>query len=145
MSLSNNAENLLCNLIFRNSGIPNVGNAGGLLPSSADGSLHTSLHTADPGETGSQSTNEISYTGYLRPAATRGSGWTVTSSGVFNAGQIDFPICVGGSGSASFFGLGTVASGAGTLLFSSSFNSPLTIVSGITSFIPVSGMNIIGD
>ena len=43
--------------------------------------LYVALHTADPGESGTQSTNEISYTSYARVAVARSSaGWTVTGS-----------------------------------------------------------------
>ncbi len=50
------------NLILNNAAWSNIGNAGGLLPSSANGNLYLSLHTSSPGEGGTASTNEISYT-----------------------------------------------------------------------------------
>lgn len=145
MSLSNNAENLLLNLIFRNSGVPNLGDSTGLVPSTANGSLYISLHTADPGEAGAQNTTEVNYTGYDRVAVTRPTGWTVTTSGIFNAGAITFPIATGGSSTAYSFGIGTNASGVGTLLFSADFNSSLVITSGITPRIAASGLNIIAN
>lgn len=50
-------NNLLVNLAWAN-----VGDAAGIQPSAAAGSLYLSLHTASPGEGGTQTTSEIAYT-----------------------------------------------------------------------------------
>lgn len=55
------ANNFLLNL-FNNTTWANVGDATGIVGSGTAGSLYLSLHTSDPGESGDQSTNEISYT-----------------------------------------------------------------------------------
>ena len=60
--LANAAATALLNLIFTNTDWAGVGDAGGLQNSAAAGSLYLSLHTSSPGEAGTQSTNEISYT-----------------------------------------------------------------------------------
>lgn len=60
--MSNAAATAFLAHFFTNVAWVNVGNAGGLLPSSVAGSLYLSLHTASPGEGGTQATNEISYT-----------------------------------------------------------------------------------
>ena len=78
MSKSNSWENALLLLMFNNSNVANVGDATGLRGSTVAGSLYISLHTADPGEAGDQTTNEIAYTGYARVAVARsGAAWTV--------------------------------------------------------------------
>jgi nucleoside phosphorylase len=60
--MANAAATALLTLFFNNTAWANVGNAGGLLPSSVAGSLYLSLHTSSPAEAGTQATNEISYT-----------------------------------------------------------------------------------
>ena len=57
MSMSNAFETELLDLIFNNAAVANIGDAGGLQPSAAAGSLYVSLHTGDPGEAGNQGTN----------------------------------------------------------------------------------------
>lgn len=56
------AANAFLLLFFNNTDWAVVGDAAGLQNSVAAGSLYLSLHTASPGEGGTQATNEISYT-----------------------------------------------------------------------------------
>lgn len=86
--------------------------------------IYISLHNADPGTGGSQTTSETAYTNYARVAVARTTaGFTVAGSAptvnVANAATVTFPQC-GATGDAniSFFGLGLSSSGAGTLLAS---------------------------
>jgi hypothetical protein len=75
--------------------------------------VYAALHTADPGEAGTQATSEIAYTSYARVAVARsGSGWTVTANSVSPAANISFPAGTGGSGTATHCSLGTTSSGA---------------------------------
>ena len=77
-SVGNNLQDQILKLIFQNLAVANIGNAGGLQPSTVAGSLYVSLHTADPGAGGSQTTNEAAYTSYSRVGVARSSaGWTV--------------------------------------------------------------------
>lgn len=132
MSLTNAAEANLLNLIFLNIDWANIGDASGLQNSASAGSFYVSLHTADPGETGDQSTSEIAYTGYARVAIARTSGgFTLTSSTISNTALVQFPQCTGGSGTASHFGIGTDLSSAGNLLFKGALTSPLSVSNGI--------------
>lgn len=62
--------------MFNNTDFANIGDAGGLQNSATAGSLYISLHTSDPGEAGSQTTNEANYTSYARVAVAR-SGKTI--------------------------------------------------------------------
>ena len=60
--------------------------------------LYVSLHNGDPGEGGTQSTNETGggvYAAYLRQPITKATGWTDSGSTFTNAALIQFPQCVG--------------------------------------------------
>lgn len=132
MSLSNAAEQALLDHIFLNLDWANIGDAAGLQNSATAGSLYVALHTADPGETGDQTTNEIAYTSYARVAVPRsGAGWSRTGSTVSNFALVQFPQCTGGSGTATYFSIGTDSSGTGQIILSGALNSPLSISSGI--------------
>lgn len=132
MSKSNSWETGLLELLFKNTNFANVGDATGLRGSSTAGSLYFSLHTADPGETGDQTTNEVTYTSYARVAVTRGAGFTVTGDSVSPAAAVTFPAGTGGSGTATHFGIGTAASGAGVLLYSGTLTPNVVCGSGVT-------------
>ena len=120
-------------LLFNNTTFTLVGDAAGLLKSAADGSLYISLHTADPGEAGDQTTSEAAYTGYARVGVARtAAGWTVTANSVANAAAITFGLDTSGTSVVTHFGVGTSATTAGKLLYSGSLTAPLTINPGIT-------------
>ena len=133
MSKSNACENSLLLLIFNNTDFANIGDAGGLQNSATAGNLYLSLHTSDPGEAGTQSTNEIAYTGYARVAVPRSSaGFTVTGNAVTLTANADFPEMTGGAGgTVTHFGVGTASSGAGVLLYSGTTDPDILISTGI--------------
>lgn len=133
MSKSNAFEQSLLEHIFQNAAIANLGDATGVRGSTVAGSLYVSLHTADPGEAGSQATSECAYTSYARVAVARSAGgWTVTGSSVSPAANIDFPQATGGTETATHFGVGTLASGAGTLLYKGAITPNIAISNGVT-------------
>lgn len=134
MSKSNSLENSILEHILNNADIANIGDATGLRGSTADGSLYLSLHTADPGEGGDQTTNEIAYTSYARFAVARtGAVWTVTAnSAVLASPPAAFPAGTGGSGTATHFGLGTASSGAGVLLYKGAITPNIVCGDGVT-------------
>lgn len=133
MSKSNSWENGLLLLVFNNTNFANVGDATGLRGSSTAGNFYLSLHTADPGEAGDQTTNEITYTSYARVAVARsGSGFTVSTNSVVLAANADFPAGTGGSGTATHFGLGTASSAAGVLLYKGTVTPNIVTGNGIT-------------
>jgi hypothetical protein len=74
MSASNAFETQLLQLIFNNTNAANIGDATGLRGSSTAGVFYIGLHTADPGEAGTQSTSETAYTSYARQSVVR-SHW----------------------------------------------------------------------
>lgn len=76
MSKSDAWESALMLLLFNNTNAANIGDATGLRGSTVAGQLFLALHTADPGEAGTQSTNEVgtgAYTGYARVGLNRAS------------------------------------------------------------------------
>lgn len=128
MSAADTMENSILKLILQNTAFANIGDASGLQPSATAGSLYVSLHTADPGEAGSQTTNEVAYTSYARVAVARSAGgFTVTAEVGTNAAAVTFPQCTGSTATATHFGIGTAASGTGVLLFSGALNASLAI------------------
>jgi len=139
MSKSNTFENDLLLLIFNNTNVANVGDATGLRGSTTAGSLYVSLHTADPGEAGDQTTSEISYTGYARVAVARTSGgWTVTGSSVSPAAEISFGAMTAGTGGlATHAAVGTAASGTGKVLYKGALGPTISVSNGVTPKIPV--------
>lgn len=133
MSKSNSWENALLLLLFNNTNVANVGDATGLRGSSTAGSLYISLHTADPGEAGDQTTNEATYTSYARVAVARsGAGFTVSGNSMNFAAAVNFPAGTGGSGTVTHFGIGTASSGAGVLLYSGTVTPNIVTGNGVT-------------
>jgi hypothetical protein len=118
MSKTDAWETGLLNLLFRNIDFAGVGDAGGLRGSVVAGSLYLSLHTADPGDAGNQTTNETAYYPYARRAVTRGAGFTVNGNAVSPAADINFPECLSSPGETiTHVGIGTALNGAGKLLY----------------------------
>jgi hypothetical protein len=125
MSKGNTFENDLMKLFFQGTAIANLADNAASSPNT---NLYVSLHTADPGEAGSQTTSEASYTGYARVAVARTSGgWTVTNNSVTNAAAITFPQCTGGSNTISHFAVGTASSGAGKILYKGELTASLAV------------------
>lgn len=133
MSLTNAIENSLLDLLFTNDNLANIGDATGLRGSSTAGSYYVSLHTADPTETGNQTSSECAYTNYARVAVARsGAGWTVTDNSVSPAAEISFAQCGGGTETVTHFGIGTDASGTGTLILIGTVSPNISVSSGVT-------------
>lgn len=130
MSIGNTFENDLAKLIFQATAIANIADNAASSPLT---NLYVSLHTADPGEAGSQTTSESAYGSYARVAVARTSGgWTVTNNVAENAGAVNFPACTSGSETITHVGIGTSSSGAGKLLASGALSASRAVSSGIT-------------
>ena len=130
MSKGDTFENDLLKLIFNATPIANIADNAAASPLT---NLYISLHTSDPGEAGNQSSNEIAYTSYSRVTVARTSGgFTVTGSSVSPVANIDFPTATGGSGTATYWGVGTAVSGAGKLLYSGAISPSIAVSSGVT-------------
>lgn len=82
--------------------------------------LYLALHSADPGEAGTQSTNEITYTGYARVALQRTpAGWTVTGGSVSPTVAVEFgEMTAGTPGVATYLSVGIASTGTGKILYS---------------------------
>lgn len=110
-------KSALAKLIFQNTGAANIGDATGLPAAATAGNFYFGLHSAWPGLAGSQSTSELSYSGYARQAAARSSGGFTESSGVVTlTAALTFPTAgAGASGTALFWSMGSASSGTGNL------------------------------
>lgn len=130
MSMSNSLENSLLLLLFNATTFANVAiNA----TSSPIANIEMSLHTADPGEAGDQTTSEATYTSYARVAVARTSGgWTVSTNTVVPAANIDFPAGTGGSGTVTHYGYGTAHTSTGVLLASGTVTPNIVTGNGVT-------------
>jgi hypothetical protein len=130
--MTNAAEAALLDLLFLNANWANIGDAGGLQSSATAGAFFISLHTADPGEGGDQTTSEANYTSYARVSVARTSaGWVRAVSTISNAALVQFPQCTGGTNTLTNFGIGTASSGAGNLLLKGALTSSLSVSNGI--------------
>lgn len=130
MSKGDTFENDLLKLLFNATAIANVADNAATSPLT---NLYVSLHTADPGETGTQATSEITYTSYARTAVARTSGgWTVTANSVSPVANIDFVAGTGGSGTATHFVVGSLVSTAGKLFYSGTVTPNIVTGNGIT-------------
>lgn len=126
MSKSDYWENGLLKLLFNATALANIADNAASSPLT---NLYISLHTADPGDSGSQTTSETAYTSYARVAVARTTGgWTVTTNSVSPVANITFPTCTASPGAAvTYAGIGTAVSGAGNLLYSGVLSSPITV------------------
>ena len=130
MSKGDVFENDLLKLILNGTAIANIADNAATAPLT---NLQISLHTADPGEAGVQTTNEATYTGYARVAVARTSGgWTVTGASASPVANIDFPACTAGSNTITHFAVGTAASGAGKILYSGTVSPSIAVSAGVT-------------
>lgn len=117
MSKGNTTENDYVKFIFNNIAMPSYGS-----------NLYLSLHTADPGETGDQTTNEATYTSYARIAVARdATGWVVSGNQSSNDDLLQFPQCTGGSNTITHVAIGTSSSGPGQILYSGALNASLIV------------------
>ena len=115
MSFSNQFEADILGLIFNATAISGLADNASASPLT---NLFVALHTADPGEGGNQSTNEVNYTGYARVAVQRtGAGWTLAGQTISPTAVIEFgEMMAGTSGTAVYASVGTAASGAGKVI-----------------------------
>jgi hypothetical protein len=128
--MSNAAEAALLDLLFLNLDWANVGDAGGLQNSTAAGSFYLSLHTADPGEAGDATTNEVAYTNYARVAVARsGAGFSRAGNVISNAALVQFPTCGVTGATATHWAVssGIDGTGAEQIIVSGALGSSLVI------------------
>ena len=112
--------------------------------------LYLALHTSDPGEAGDQTTNEVlvgGYASYARiPVLKTAAGWTIAGNQAQNAALAQFPQCTGGAGATvTHVSIGTLASGAGQILYSGILNSPLAVSNLIQPQFPALALTVTED
>lgn len=129
-SIGDTFENDLMKLIFNATAIANVADNAASSPLT---NLSVALHTADPGETGTQSTSEAAYTSYARVSVLRTSGgWTVTNNSVSPVASITFPAGTGGSGTVTHFSIGPTGGGTTKIMFSGTVTPNIVTGNGVT-------------
>jgi len=130
MPKSTSASNSILALIFNATAWADIAENDSSSPAT---NLYLSLHTADPGVGGSQTTNETSYTNYARIAIVRTtSGWDVPSGGATaNAALAQFAQCGASGATLTHVAIGTGASGTGLVLYAGALTSSLAVANGI--------------
>jgi len=130
MSKSDTFENDLLKLIFNATAIANLADNAASSPLT---NLFVSAHTADPGESGTQTTSECAYTSYARVTVARTSGgWSVSGNSVSPVANIDFPACTGGSETITHAAVGVAVSGASKILYSGTVTPNIAVSTGVT-------------
>lgn len=130
MSKGDTYENDLLKLLFNATAIANVADNAASSPLT---NLFVALHTADPGEAGTQATSEATYTSYARATVARTSGgWTVTGNSVSPAATISFPACTGSTNTITHFSVGAAVSGASKIFYSGTVTPNMSVSTGVT-------------
>lgn len=135
MSASNTTENDLALYLFDSTA-----------PSWASNTdFYIRLHSADPGEAGTAITNEISYTGYDGVTVSRTTGFSVSGNTASNAALVQFPLCTGGSATATYFSVCTTQNGAGQIIVSGALNDSVSISNTIKPQFEIGELDIVID
>lgn len=121
MSFGNATETELLSYVFDSAATAWEGNA----------NFYIALHTADPGEAGTATTNEVAYTNYARVAVSRTTGFTVSGNSVENAGLVQFATSGGSGTDCTHFSIVTTSSGAGQIILRGALTSTLPTSAGI--------------
>lgn len=131
MSKGNTFENDLLKAIFQATAIANIVDNAAASPLT---NLYFSLHNADVGEAGSQTTNETAYTSYARVAVARSAGgFTVTNNSVSPAANVDFPEATAGTDTLTHWAVGTASSGTGKVLYKGALGSKMGLFTATTA------------
>lgn len=131
MSISDTTENAILNLVFRAVAWGNYADNAATSPQT---NIDVSLHTADPGDAGTASTSEATYTSYARAQVARTTGgWSAASGGSINpAATIGFPAGTGGSGTVTNFATEKTGGGAAAILWSGTVTPNIVTGNGVT-------------
>lgn len=137
MSISDTTETAILALIYNATAWANYADNAASSPQTQIGNA---LHTADPGDAGTASTSEITYTSYTRVNVARTTGgWTVSGTSptqVVPVAAIAFPAGTGGAGTATFWSTSksnaSPPTGAQAILFSGTVTPNIVTGSGVT-------------
>jgi hypothetical protein len=133
MSISDTSESAILSLIFNATTWANYAINATTTPET---NIICALHTADPGDAGTQSTSEATYSSYARVNVARTSGgWTISGTNPTQAAPvaaINFPAGTGGSGTVTYFSTGKSGGGATPILFSGTVTPNIATGNGVT-------------
>ena len=133
MSMSDTTEAAVLALIFNATAWANYADNAATVPQT---NVALALHTADPGEAGTQTTSEAAYTSYARVNVVRTTGgFTVSGTAPTQAALVaaaTFPAGTGGTGTATFFSTGKTGGGATAILASGAVSPNIVMGNGIT-------------
>ncbi len=130
MSISNTTETAIMKLVFQAVAWGNYADNAATAPET---NIVVALHTADPTDTGTLATSEITYTSYARVNVARTTGgWTESTGTITPVANIDFPAGTGGSGTATHFSAGKSGGGAAAALFQGTITPNIVCGSGVT-------------
>ena len=136
MSKSNTTENDVLLKLFNNTA----------LSWDANTNLYVSLHTADPGEAGVQTTSEATYGAYARQTVARTSGgFTVSGNTVTNTAAISFPTATSGTNTITHVAIGINISTGAQILYSGALTTPLAVSVGIQPQFAIGALSISED
>jgi hypothetical protein len=143
----NTFEQDLLKLIFNATAIANIADNAATSPLT---NLFIALHTADPLESGDQTSSEATYTGYARVSVARTSGgWTVSAAGdpttATNAAAITFGLCTAGSNTITHVSIGVATSGASKMLYGGALTASLAVSNGITPSFAIGALSVAED
>lgn len=139
MSKSNSTENDTLNLFF----LKTLASWMGTLSGTGDANITIALHTGDPGEGGTQSTSEATYTSYARVNVARtAGGWTVSGNTSQNAALIQFPEATGGSDTITHVSLGI---NSGQIMYSGALTASRSVSSGIQPQFAINALTVTED
>lgn len=143
MSKGDTFENDVLKLIFNATAIANLADNAASSPLT---NLFVALHTADPTDSGSQTSSEATYTNYGRATVARTSGgWTVSGNGVTNAAAVGFAACTGGSNTITHFSIGVAVSSTSKALYIGTVSPNLAVSNGITPSFAIGQISITED
>jgi hypothetical protein len=140
MSKANVTENDFIKFVFNTVSMPSYGS-----------NLFVHLHTADPGEGGTSSTNEAAYTGYARVSTTRiddATGWKICDAdgtpnpngrAAENNGEVTFPECTGVSDDVLITHASLCTNG-GQILYKGALTASIRVTNLITPRFPAGTM-----
>lgn len=141
MPKSTTTCNNILALLFNATAIANIADNAASAPLT---NLYISLHTANPGVGGAQTTNETAYTNYTRVAVARTTGgWDVpASAATANAALIQFPQCGVTGATITYVAIGTASSGAGLVLYAGALSSSLAVAELIVPQFAVGALDV---
>lgn len=138
---SNYTAEMILNLLYKG-----TTDAGLAADNGSVDTIYFALHTADPGDSGTQATNEVTaakYPTYARVGVQRGSGFGTVStlngaSKIGPVATINFPATdAAGTGcTITHFSTGIASSGATSILHSGTITPSITIPAGVAGIIP---------